>query len=75
MRITTTYGDTGTGFEDLTLGIVPKTSIPAATTAPTMDGTEGAGEYTGEALEIGRKWEPGGSTRDCAPVGVDCGSS
>ena len=74
VRITTTYTG-GSGFEDLTLGIVPKTSIPAAATAPTLDGTESPGEYTGEALEIGRKWEPGGSNRNCAPVGVDCGSA
>ena len=75
VRITTTYGQTGTGFEDLTLGIVPKTTIPEATTAPTMDGNEGTGEYTGEALDIGRKWEPGGTTRNCAPAGVDCGDA
>ncbi|WP_211233041.1 PIG-L family deacetylase [Solirubrobacter soli] len=75
VRITTTFGANGTGFEDLTLGIVPKTTIPAAAGAPTMDGQEGAGEYSGEALEIGRKWEPGGSTRNCSPLGVDCGSS
>ncbi|MDX6727140.1 MAG: hypothetical protein QOK49_1945, partial [Baekduia sp.] len=74
VRITTTYGAGGTGFEDLTLGIAPKTSIPAAATAPTLDGNEGS-DYTGEALDIGRKWEPGGNTRDCTPVGVDCGSS
>jgi LmbE family N-acetylglucosaminyl deacetylase len=75
VRITTTYGSAGTGFEDLTLGIVPKTAIPAAAAAPTLDGVETAGEYTGEALEVGRKWEPGGSTRNCVPAGVDCGSS
>jgi hypothetical protein len=75
VRITTAFGATGTGFEDLTLGIVPKTTIPAAGSAPTLDGNEGAGEYTGEALDIGRKWEPGGATRDCSPPGVDCGSS
>jgi hypothetical protein len=74
VRITTTYTG-GTGFEDLTLGVVPKTTIPAATSAPALDGQEAAGEYTGEALDIGKKWEPGGNTRDCVPVGVDCGSS
>jgi LmbE family N-acetylglucosaminyl deacetylase len=74
VRIATTFRG-GSGFEDLTLGIVPKTTIPAAASAPALDGAEGAGEYTGEALDIGRKWEPGGSTRDCAPPGVDCGSS
>src|SRR4051794_13502094 len=73
--ITTTYNNGGTGSETLTLGVVPKTTIPAATAGPAVDGQEGAGEYTGEALDIGRKWEPGGTTRDCAPAGVDCGSS
>ena len=63
------------GSENLTMSIVPKTSIPAAASAPTLDGAEGAGEYTGEALDVGRKWEPGGSTRNCSPQGVDCGSS
>ncbi len=75
VRITTTYGATGTGFEDLTLGIVPKTQVPAAAAAPTLDGAEGLGEYTGEALDVGKKWEPGGATRDCLPLGVDCSSS
>ena len=74
VRITTTFG-AGSGFEDLTLGIVPKTTIPAAASAPTLDGVEGAGEYAGESLDIGRKWEPGGSTRDCSPPGVDCGNA
>ena len=74
VRITTTFSG-GSGFEDLTLGIVPKTSIPAVATAPTVDGVAGPGEYPGEALDIGRKWEPGGNTRNCDPQGVDCGSS
>jgi LmbE family N-acetylglucosaminyl deacetylase/Ca2+-binding RTX toxin-like protein len=73
--IATSYAvPAGTASENLTLGIVPKTTIPAGG-APTLDGNEGAGEYTGEALDIGRKWEPGGNTRNCDPVGVDCGSS
>jgi hypothetical protein len=74
VRITTSFGS-GSGFEDLTLGIVPKTAIPAAAAAPAVDAVEGAGEYTGEALDVGRKWEPGGDTRNCDPLGVDCGSS
>ena len=47
MRITTSYNGGGTGFEELTLAIVPKTSIPAAAGAPVLDGAEGAGEYSG----------------------------
>jgi hypothetical protein len=74
VRITTSF-DGGSGFEDLTLGIVPTTSIPAAPSAPTLDAAEGPGEYTGEALDVGRKWEPGGNTRNCDPLGVDCGDA
>jgi len=75
VRITTTYSaPAGSASEDLTVAIVPKTAIPGSG-APALDGTEGAGEYPGEALDVGRKWEPGGNTRDCNPLGVDCGSS
>jgi LmbE family N-acetylglucosaminyl deacetylase len=76
--ITTTYDTpSGSGSEDLTMSIVPTTSIPHAGSAPQVDGTEDAA-YTGEALDIGRKWEPGfpsPSTRNCDPQGVDCGSA
>jgi LmbE family N-acetylglucosaminyl deacetylase len=76
VRITTSFGSpAGSGFEDLTLGIVPKTAIPAAASAPTVDAVESPGEYMGEALDVGRKWEPGSSTRDCSPPGVDCGDA
>ena len=75
VTITTTYVG-GTGSETLQMSIVPKTAIPAAASAPTLDGSEGAGEYgSAEALDVGRKWEPGGTTRSCVPAGVDCGSS
>ena len=74
--ITTSYSaPSGSGSETLQMSIVPKTSIPAASSAPTLDGQEGSGEYSGEPLDVGRKWEPGGSTRSCSPAGVDCGSS
>src|SRR4029079_13388611 len=39
--ITTTY-DSGTGSETLTVSLVPTTSIPQASAAPTVDGQEGA---------------------------------
>jgi LmbE family N-acetylglucosaminyl deacetylase len=74
VRITTTYNGSGSGFEDLSLAIVPKTTIPSGA-APTLDASEGTGEYAGEALDVGKKWEPGGANRDCVPLGVDCGSS
>ncbi len=54
--ITTTFGASGTGSETLSLSVVPTTAIPAGT-APTVDGAEGAGEYTGPALNVGRVWE------------------
>ena len=72
--ITTTHAG-GQSVENLTMSIVPKTAIEAESAAPTVDGEEGAGEYTGEELDVGRKWEPGGATRNCDPIGVDCGSS
>jgi hypothetical protein len=56
------------------MGIVPVTAIPEAASAPAVDGNEGS-DYTGEALDVGRKWEPGGNTRNCSPQGVDCGSA
>jgi Ca2+-binding RTX toxin-like protein len=72
--ITTTY-DSGSSSEDLTMSIVPKTAIEEEGAAPTVDGEEGSGEYTGEELDVGRKWEPGGANRNCEPAGVDCGSA
>ena len=54
IAITTTLAPAGTGCETLTMSIVPKTTIPAAASAPTLDGVEGAGEYAGEPLDIGR---------------------
>jgi LmbE family N-acetylglucosaminyl deacetylase len=73
--ITTSFSG-GSGSENLTLGIVPKTAIPAVASAPAVNAVEGAGEYAGaEALNVGTKWEPGGSTRDCSPAGVDCGNA
>jgi|GEM_PF-422670 len=71
VTITTTYtGGAGTGNETMALAVKPKTTIPNATTAPTVDAVATAGEYTGAALDIGRRWEGGA----CAPIGVDCGN-
>ncbi|HZO97600.1 MAG TPA: PIG-L family deacetylase [Gaiellaceae bacterium] len=74
VRITTSFAG-GASSEDLTLGIVPTTEIPAVGAAPVVDAVAGPGEYPGEALDVGRKWEPGGSTRNCDPPGVDCGDA
>ena len=54
--ITTTYAG-GSGSETLTVSLVPTTSIPQASAAPTVDGQEGAGEYGGPALDVGKRWE------------------
>ena len=70
--IRTTYSaPSGTGSEDLTISLVPTTTVSAASAAPAVDGAEGAGEYPGPAIDVGKKWEG----TDCAPVGVDCGTT
>ncbi|MGH2969968.1 MAG: sugar-binding protein, partial [Solirubrobacteraceae bacterium] len=72
---TTSSAPAGSSTEDLAMGIVPTTAIPEAAGAPAIDGEEGTGEYGGPALDVGRKWEPGGTNRDCSPAGTDCGSA
>ncbi|TMR14717.1 hypothetical protein ETD86_28455 [Nonomuraea turkmeniaca] len=54
---TVTVDGTVTGRPALEL--VPATTIPQAGSAagPTVDGTEGSGEYTGAALDLSRRWE------------------
>ena len=70
--ITTTYSaPAGSGSENLTVSLVPTTAIPAAAAAPELDGAEGAGEYGGPALDVGKRWEG----TECAPLGVDCGTA
>ena len=57
------------------MSIVPTTDDPGGarrarrSTAPRAPASTRA-----EALDVGRKWEPGGSTRNCDPQGVDCGA-
>jgi len=73
IQIATTY-DTpapGSGSENLTMTVVPTTTVPEADATPTVDAQETAGEYDGPALDVGKRWEGG----DCTPVGVDCGST
>ena len=70
--ITTTHSaPAGEGRENLSLTLVPTTTIPADASAPELDGAERAGEYGGPALDLGRVWEGA----RCVPVGVDCGTS
>ena len=68
---TTFSAPAGSGSEDLTVSLVPTTAIPAAGAAPDLNGQEDPGEYGGPALDVGKKWEGA----DCAPVGVDCGTT
>ena len=53
------------------MSVVPTTTIPEAAAAPTLDGTESAGEYSGPALDVGKRWEGG----DCASRRHDCGTA
>src|SRR5207253_1958269 len=70
--ITTTFSSpSGSAGETLSMSLVPVTTIPQASAAPTLDGTESPGEYPGPALDISRLWQ--GSP--CSPAGTDCGSS
>jgi hypothetical protein len=69
--ITTSHSSpAGTASEQLSLTVVPSTTIAAAPAAPTLDAVEGAGEYTGPALDISRRWEG----QNCSPDGTDCGT-
>jgi LmbE family N-acetylglucosaminyl deacetylase len=71
VMITTSYSaPAGSASEELSLTVVPTTTIGAAPAAPTLDAVEGAGEYTGPALDISRRWEG----QNCSPNGTDCGT-
>ena len=52
---TTTAGITGT--QQAALNLVPVTTIPQASTAPTVDGTEGTDEYGSTSIDLSRRWE------------------
>jgi len=56
VQIETSY-DGGSATEPGAFNLVPVTTIPKATTAPTVDGTASPGEYTGEVLDISTRWE------------------
>jgi len=46
-----------TSVQEAGLNLVPSVVVPQATTAPTVDGAIGSGEYTGEPLDLSRVWE------------------
>ncbi|MBO0845660.1 MAG: PIG-L family deacetylase [Nocardioides sp.] len=77
--ITTTYSaPSGSASETLSVSVVPTTAIPQAATAPTVDGTAAAGEYTGQKLDIGRIWQGASgctSTADCGESGTSDANS
>jgi len=68
---TTSSAPAGSSSETLTVGLVPVTDVPEASAAPTLDGAEGSGEYPGEAIDVGTRWEQ----KACEPLGVDCGTT
>jgi LmbE family N-acetylglucosaminyl deacetylase len=53
----TTSTDSGSSVQDAGINLVPATTVPYAESAPSVDGTIAEGEYTGEALDLGRVWE------------------
>jgi len=70
--IATSYSTpAATTSENLTMSIVPVTTVPVAASAPAMDGLEDSAVYTGPALDLSRKWSGGA----CSPAGVDCGTA
>jgi hypothetical protein len=73
--ITTSHSaPAGSGSEPLELSIVPKTAIPEAGAAPQVDGAEGAGEYGGERLDLGRIWQGANGCESTADCGKDGGN-
>jgi LmbE family N-acetylglucosaminyl deacetylase len=44
-------------METAALNLVPRTTIPQAAAAPTVDGQASPGEYSGEPIDLSRLWE------------------
>jgi LmbE family N-acetylglucosaminyl deacetylase len=57
VTVTTTTASGQSAVRNGALNLVPVTTIPHAAAAPTVDGTEGAGEYGGPQLDLSRVWE------------------
>jgi LmbE family N-acetylglucosaminyl deacetylase len=74
MPITTTYGSTGSSVETLQLSVVPRTAIPRAAQAPTVDAKADAAEYPGPQLDLGRIWEGSDNCTGPTDCGVDGGA-
>ncbi|WP_117208146.1 sugar-binding protein [Allorhizocola rhizosphaerae] len=56
VQIETSYTG-GSATERGVFNLVPVTTIPKTGTAPIVDGTAGAGEYTGPVIDISTRWE------------------
>jgi LmbE family N-acetylglucosaminyl deacetylase len=67
--VTTTSG-AGSSAETFGLELVPSTAIPQSATPPTVDGVEGAGEYSGATLDVSRVWEG-----DACTSAADCSAT
>ncbi|MGW0519528.1 sugar-binding protein [Crossiella sp. NPDC003009] len=52
-----TLSVTGVSSSTPALELVPRTTIPKAATAPTVDGVAAPGEYAGPELDISTRWE------------------
>nr|WP_218566173.1 sugar-binding protein [Vallicoccus soli] len=67
----TTTGDGSTSTTTPALELVPSTTVPAAATAPVVDGVASPGEYAGEELDLSRLWEGTACTSpaDCSATG------
>jgi LmbE family N-acetylglucosaminyl deacetylase len=72
ITVTTTNSTRGPGSENVSMSVLPKTTIQQAPAAPALDGVASPGEYPGDALDIGRIWEGG---QRCTPDGIDCGTA
>ncbi len=75
MPITTTFGGGGSSSETLQLSVVPVTAIPQASQAPTVDAKDGAGEYPGPQLDLGRIWQGASYCTGPSDCGVDDGTN
>ncbi|MEU6036482.1 sugar-binding protein [Actinomadura sp. NPDC047616] len=69
--ITTTGSSGAPDVQKAALELVPVAELPKAAAAPTLDGKEGAGEYTGSELNLSRLWEGTAceSAADCSATG------
>ena len=61
----------GSSSEQVSVSVVPTSTVSPSTTAPTIDAKQGSGEYPGPQLDIGRLWQGANYCTSAA----DCGRS